>query len=97
MSHFISSIFISVFFCLGFCNCSYVKKSEYREVLVSDNDTLLSIVPPCPKGHVDSIIPIRYGFPDEWSFALADSGLIHLGGCEMSHEIWYCKIHTISF
>lgn len=53
--------------------------------------------PVCPHGHKDSIIPIVYGYPSEELFAKSDSGLVALGGCELSDENWYCKIHQTSF
>lgn len=55
--------------------------------------------PRCPKNHIDSIIPIIYGFPSEEDFQKSDSGLVALGGCELPENApsWYCKIHDISF
>lgn len=53
----------------------------------------------CPKNHTNNIIPIIYGYPSEELFAKADSGLVQLGGCEISENApnWYCKTHNISF
>ncbi len=55
--------------------------------------------PECPEGHKDSIIPILYGFPSEEMFEQSDSGIISLGGCEVSmcDPNWWCKIHQKSF
>jgi hypothetical protein len=56
-------------------------------------------LPVCPENHHDSIVPIVYGFPSEASFQKADSGLIELGGCEVSDNSpqWFCKKHQLSF
>lgn len=53
----------------------------------------------CPKNHTDNIIPIVYGYPSEELFDKADSGLVRLGGCEVSEDApnWFCKTHNISF
>ena len=53
--------------------------------------------PQCQHGHSDSITPIIYGFPSEEMFNKSDSGLVALGGCEISDcdPYWWCKIHEI--
>lgn len=67
------------------------KVELFNEIINGQKD------PKCPKNHTDSIIPIVYGYPSEELFAKSDSGLVALGGCGLSDENWYCKIHKISF
>ena len=54
--------------------------------------------PICPKNHTDSIVPIIYGMPNEELFMQADSGLVWLGGCEITDDdkYWHCKKHNIN-
>lgn len=72
-------------------NSTDLQSDLVSELVSEQND------PKCPKNHTDSIIPIVYGYPSEALFAKSDSGLVALGGCELSDENWFCKIHKISF
>ncbi|MBL7897025.1 MAG: hypothetical protein JNJ99_00730, partial [Crocinitomicaceae bacterium] len=78
-------------------SCSGQSITEPQQQSVNTSDLIQFDGPVCPEGHTDSIIPVLYGFPDERSFERADSGLIFLGGCELSDENWYCKIHDKTF
>lgn len=55
--------------------------------------------PVCPEGHTDSIVPIVYGYPSEELFNQSDSGLVMLGGCEVTDcdPNWWCKKHGKGF
>lgn len=53
----------------------------------------------CLQMHPDSVIPIIWGYPSEEDFALADSGLLFLGGCSMPENPpgHFCKVHQREF
>lgn len=51
----------------------------------------------CPKGHIDSLIPIAYGLPGEELIRRSEIGEVRLGGCMMGQSKWYCKKHKIEF
>ena len=73
------------------------EQNQNSEIVYTDND--INIAPVCPERHTDSIIPMIYGFPTEESFQKSDSGLVMLGGCEISDDSgdWWCKIHKLEF
>jgi len=76
------------------------KNNEEKNVKQGDHTELTNKKPgECPKGHSDSVVQIIYGYPSEEDFALSDSGLAVLGGCELpdNPDNWFCKKHNISF
>jgi hypothetical protein len=53
--------------------------------------------PSCINGHMDHIIPIKYGLPTTKTMKKAKKGLVHLGGCMITDcdPQYYCTIHKI--
>ena len=90
-----------LFACTG-AESSNNDSNDGNEIRVEDTCNFLpanAVHIECPEGHRDSIIPILYGYPSEEMFNQSDSGIIALGGCEVSDcdPNWWCKIHEIGF
>jgi len=89
---------IYAIFCIYLVACT-TESTKIDPQVEALNDILNDLRDPkCPMGnHIDSIIPIEYGYPSEEMFADSDSGKIVLGGCELAEDNHYCLKHEISF
>ncbi len=85
--------FLIVFLFVG----NFLFSQEVKDSLTTDKPCPISIKY-CPEKHVNNIIPIIYGFPNQKMLKKSKKGKIKLGGCNPSKcEKWYCKKHNLSF
>lgn len=55
-------------------------------------------MPVCPKCEKnDQVVYIAYGYPGYEMIEKAENGEIHLGGCVIGEEKFYCNRDNISF